>query len=47
MTILEKIRKLRLETGASLKACKAAVENHKDILLMKHKEKMEIVKRYE
>ena len=47
MTKLEQIKKLRQETGASVKACKDAVENHKDILLKKHKEKMEIIKRYE
>lgn len=46
MTILEKVKRLRHETGASLYACKMAVDNHKDILLKKHKEKMEIVKRY-
>lgn len=47
MTILEKVKRLRHETGASIKACKIAIENHKDILLKKHKEKMEIVKRYD
>lgn len=46
MNKLEQIKRLRLETRASLKASKAAVDNHKDILLKKHKEKMKIVKRY-
>lgn len=47
MTKVEQIIRLRRETNASLKACKAAIDNHKDILLKKHEEKIEIVKGYE
>lgn len=53
MTKVEQIKKLRHETGLGLAECKQVIELYPDILLKKHKEKMNIItnflkqKRYE
>lgn len=39
MIKVEQIIRLRRETNASLKACKAAIDNHKDILLKSMKKR--------